>query len=102
PPAQMQAQYTNFLKNLAILGGALLLFLTGPGRFSIDRVLSKPHCRSLRSSPPQFLAGKARALRQRLELCPHDRGMDSPVEGALRKTAIRCRQHVLALHDACV
>ena len=43
PPAQMQAQYTNFLKNLAILGGALLLFLTGPGRFSIDRVLSKPH-----------------------------------------------------------
>jgi putative oxidoreductase len=42
PPQQMQAQYTNFLKNLAILGGALLLFLTGPGRFSIDRVLSKP------------------------------------------------------------
>ena len=42
PASQMQAQYTNFLKNLAILGGALLLFLTGPGRFSIDRVLSKP------------------------------------------------------------
>ena len=41
PPAQMAAQQTNFVKNLAILGGALLLFVTGPGRFSIDRLLSK-------------------------------------------------------------
>jgi len=41
PPAQMAAQQTNFLKNLAILGGTLLLFVTGPGRFSIDRILSK-------------------------------------------------------------
>ena len=41
PPAQMSAQQTNFLKNLAILGGTLLLFVTGPGRFSIDRILSK-------------------------------------------------------------
>ena len=37
----MAAQQTNFLKNLAILGGTLLLFVTGPGRFSIDRILSK-------------------------------------------------------------
>ena len=41
PPAQMAAQQTNFVKNLAILGSALLLFVTGPGRFSIDRLLSK-------------------------------------------------------------
>ena len=41
PPAQVGAQYTNFIKNLAILGGALLLFVTGPGRFSVDRFLAK-------------------------------------------------------------
>jgi putative oxidoreductase len=41
PPAQMGAQKTNFLKNLAILGGALFLFVTGGGRFSIDRILAK-------------------------------------------------------------
>jgi putative oxidoreductase len=41
PAAQIVAQYNNFLKNLAIAGGALLLFVTGPGRFSIDRSLAK-------------------------------------------------------------
>jgi putative oxidoreductase len=41
PPAQMGAQKTNFLKNLAILGGALCLFVSGGGRFSIDRMLAK-------------------------------------------------------------
>ena len=41
PPAQMGAQKTNFLKNLAILGGALFLFVSGGGRFSIDRILAK-------------------------------------------------------------
>lgn len=30
-----------FMKNLTIAGGYLLLFLMGPGRFSIDRVLNK-------------------------------------------------------------
>ena len=40
PAAQMGAQKTNLLKNLAILGGALFLFVTGGGRFSIDRVLA--------------------------------------------------------------
>ncbi|AFJ45579.1 DoxX family protein [Shimwellia blattae] len=30
-----------FMKNLTIAGGYLLLFLTGPGRFSLDRVLNK-------------------------------------------------------------
>jgi len=41
PTAQVMAQYNNFLKNLAIFGGALLLFVSGPGRFSVDRALSK-------------------------------------------------------------
>jgi putative oxidoreductase len=41
PTAQVVAQYNNFLKNLAIFGGALLIFAAGPGRFSIDRMLSK-------------------------------------------------------------
>lgn len=30
-----------FMKNMTIAGGYLLLFLTGPGAFSIDRVLNK-------------------------------------------------------------
>jgi|SRR5215471_6807783 putative oxidoreductase len=40
PPAQIVPQYNNFLKNLAIFGGALLIFAGGPGRFSVDRMLS--------------------------------------------------------------
>ena len=40
PAAQIGNQYNHFLKNLAILGGALIIFVTGPGRFSIDRILS--------------------------------------------------------------
>ena len=41
PAAQAGNQYNHFLKNLAIFGGALVLFVTGPGRLSIDRMLSK-------------------------------------------------------------
>jgi putative oxidoreductase len=40
PAAQMQNQYNHFLKNLAVFGGALLVFAAGPGRFSVDRMLS--------------------------------------------------------------
>ena len=36
PAAQQIAQYNNFCKNLAIMGGALALYLTGAGRFSLD------------------------------------------------------------------
>lgn len=31
----------NFLKNLTIAGGCLLLFLSGPGAYSLDRILNK-------------------------------------------------------------
>jgi putative oxidoreductase len=41
PAAQLMGQYNNFLKNIALFGGALLLFVTGAGRFSLDRVLSR-------------------------------------------------------------
>lgn len=41
PAAQQVAQYNNFLKNLSIIGGALLLFVTGSGRFSFDNWLSR-------------------------------------------------------------
>jgi putative oxidoreductase len=36
-PAQAQAQMTNFLKNVSIMGGMLLLFAFGPGAYSLDR-----------------------------------------------------------------
>lgn len=31
----------NFMKNLTIAGGYLLLFITGPGAISVDRILNK-------------------------------------------------------------
>lgn len=36
PQAQFVAQYTNFSKNLAILGGLILVYATGAGAYSID------------------------------------------------------------------
>jgi putative oxidoreductase len=36
-PAYQLGQFGNFYKNLAIVGGLLLLAATGPGRLSIDR-----------------------------------------------------------------
>src|SRR5205823_7841539 len=47
PPAQVAAQYNNFLKNLALFGGALGLLVTGRGRCSIDRMLAKKVARQL-------------------------------------------------------
>jgi putative oxidoreductase len=41
PIDQRQAQSTQFWKNLAIIGGLFALFVTGPGRLSLDRWLSK-------------------------------------------------------------
>jgi len=41
PAAQQVAQYGNFIKNLSIMGGLVLLFVTGAGRFSIDGWLRK-------------------------------------------------------------
>lgn len=41
PPAQVVAQYNNFLKNLAIVGGLLTVFVSGGGRLSLDSMLAK-------------------------------------------------------------
>ena len=41
PPAQQVAQASNFFKNLAMIGGLLFLFITGPGALSIDGWLRK-------------------------------------------------------------
>jgi putative oxidoreductase len=41
PQAQQVNQYAHFLKNLAVLGGMLLLFATGAGRFSLDAWLRR-------------------------------------------------------------
>ena len=38
---QQIGQYNNFLKNISIMGGALAIFVTGGGRFSLDRMLVK-------------------------------------------------------------
>jgi putative oxidoreductase len=38
---QQIGQYNNFLKNISIMGGALTIFVTGAGRFSLDHALEK-------------------------------------------------------------
>ncbi|MEO8740260.1 MAG: DoxX family protein [Casimicrobiaceae bacterium] len=37
PAAEAMAQQVHFLKNVAIIGGLLMVAAMGPGRFSIDR-----------------------------------------------------------------
>lgn len=37
PDAERMANMINFYKNISIVGGLLLLGVTGPGRYSIDR-----------------------------------------------------------------
>ncbi len=40
PAAQQGVQYIFLTKNLAVAGGLILLFVTGGGRISVDRMLS--------------------------------------------------------------
>jgi putative oxidoreductase len=40
-PAQVANQSSHFWKNVSIKGGLLLLFITGAGRLSLDRLLAK-------------------------------------------------------------
>ncbi len=42
PPGQQSEQYIHFCKNLAIIGGGLLLFVTGAARFSVDAARRRP------------------------------------------------------------
>jgi len=41
PEAQQRQQSTQFWKNVSMIGGLLALFVTGPGRYSLDRWLSR-------------------------------------------------------------
>jgi putative oxidoreductase len=41
PEAQRGQQSTQFWKNVSMIGGLLALFVTGPGRFSLDRWLRR-------------------------------------------------------------
>jgi putative oxidoreductase len=41
PDAEQMNQYNSFLKNLSIIGGLMLLCVTGAGRFSVDGWLRK-------------------------------------------------------------
>ena len=36
PPGQQANQFAHFWKNIALMGGALMLFWSGAGRFSVD------------------------------------------------------------------
>lgn len=41
PSAQRGNQSAHFWKNISMMGGLVLLFITGPGRFSLDSLLAK-------------------------------------------------------------
>jgi len=41
PPDQAPNQMTHFYKNVSIFAGYLLLYVTGPGRYSLDRWLGR-------------------------------------------------------------
>ena len=41
PQAQQMVQYIFFTKNLSMLGGLLVLFVTGAGKYSVDEQLRK-------------------------------------------------------------
>jgi putative oxidoreductase len=40
-PAQYAGQFNNFWKNVAMTGGAILLFVTGAGRYAIEALLQR-------------------------------------------------------------
>ena len=40
-PAQVTSQYINFWKNVCIMGGTLLLFVTGSGGIAVDALLQR-------------------------------------------------------------
>src|SRR5262245_46375020 len=55
--------------------------------------------RAARRLTPQLLARKPRALGERFELRPHDRGMDPAMERALREAAVGAGDDVLTADE---
>lgn len=43
PPEQVMTQQTAFMKNLAIMGGMLMVWAFGPGRLALDGASQSPH-----------------------------------------------------------
>jgi putative oxidoreductase len=41
PEAQQAAQHGNFWKNVSMMGGTVLLFITGAGRYAVDAMLQR-------------------------------------------------------------
>ncbi|HEX3439960.1 MAG TPA: DoxX family protein [Pseudolabrys sp.] len=41
PVEQQSAQYINFMKNLAIIGGAIYVFVFGAGKYAVDTLLAR-------------------------------------------------------------
>ena len=41
PPAQYGNQSSHFWKNVSMMGGTVLLFITGAGRFALDRMMGR-------------------------------------------------------------
>jgi putative oxidoreductase len=41
PEAQKAAQHGNFWKNVSMMGGTVLLFITGAGRYAVDAMLAR-------------------------------------------------------------
>ena len=49
-PAQVAKQSSYFWKNVSMMGGAVLLFITGAGRYALDAMLQrKPESSALRT-----------------------------------------------------
>ena len=42
-PAQVANQSTHFWKNVSMMGGTVLLFITGAGRYALDALLPRKH-----------------------------------------------------------
>ncbi len=49
-PMLMQMQFVNFLKNLALIGGALVIAFTGGGPFSVDEKTERARVRTMSRS----------------------------------------------------
>jgi len=64
--AARQMQQTNFFKNLAIIGGFLALWVSGPGRYAFDRLWQRDHARADRPVTER----RVRERRQRIATVP--------------------------------
>jgi putative oxidoreductase len=50
--ADRSANMINFYKNVSIIGGFFLLYITGAGRYSVDAKLGRASAPPLRSQTP--------------------------------------------------